>query len=208
MQRVASSTPGALKRVGRAGLEAQRAVSALIERWLIAFEREAADDLAEKHPRAEVGMDDAACSCQSSRCPRAGRRRAPGSARCPRTRVASNGTGMSRASSPGALPFARRARGGSRRPTHSARSGHETGSVDLGGVGPVGVVDGGGDNHALRGGQRRWRTSARRPADRVRYLIEPAYPCAIHRARNGSSGRLGGRCDTARGRSRARGLWT
>ena len=59
MQRVESSTPGADERLRRARLEAQRAGAALVERRRVDLERQAADDLAEKQPRAELGVDDA-----------------------------------------------------------------------------------------------------------------------------------------------------
>ena len=44
---------------GRTRLDAERARAALIERGPIALERQAADDLGEKNPRADLGVDDA-----------------------------------------------------------------------------------------------------------------------------------------------------
>src|SRR3954468_18942433 len=47
------------ERVGRAGVEAERARAALIERRRIDRERQAADDLGQENPRAELWMNDA-----------------------------------------------------------------------------------------------------------------------------------------------------
>ena len=59
MQRVESSTPGATMRLRRARLDAQRAGAALIQRRRVHLQRQAADDLSEKDPRAELGIDHA-----------------------------------------------------------------------------------------------------------------------------------------------------
>src|SRR5215510_5473999 len=46
-------------RVRRAGFNAERARTALIERRGVRFQIQAADDLAEEDPRTELGIDDA-----------------------------------------------------------------------------------------------------------------------------------------------------
>ena len=48
------------ERPGRAGLQAQRARAALVERRRVHRERQGADDLRQEQPRAELGVDEAA----------------------------------------------------------------------------------------------------------------------------------------------------